>query len=138
MATDDAATRSSRWELGSDFHYPGTPSASSSPLDAFPKGMSLWHSGRDALRALVALHPEKFRRLFFPSFYCQDVPLALVADGAEVLVYPDDGVALEVPAGLRPGDAVIVSNTLGLRGASPIIRPLPGITLVEDHTHDPF
>jgi hypothetical protein len=133
-------TLTERWEHGSDFDYPtaGTADSAPRPVD----GGSYWHSGRDALRALVAMHPTRFSRVFFPSFYCQDVPVALQADGVPVLVYADAPDALEQGmdvGGLRAGDAVVASNTLGLRAQSPLSAPLPeGVTLVEDHTHAPF
>lgn len=133
-----------RWEHGSDFDYPASGTRAGTPDAVGGTGTTgcWWHSGRDALRALAASERARFSRVFFPSFYCQDVPVALQADGFTVLAYPDapDGAndAIELQ-GLRAGDAVVVSNTLGLRARSPLAGPLPsGVTLVEDHTHAPF
>jgi hypothetical protein len=147
MVDDDRRVKSQRWEHGSDFDYPAMASATqvqqAHGVPAHWTGpTAYWHSGRDALRALVSLHPTRFARVYFPSFYCQDVPIALRNDGVEVHVYPDapvEPVTLLDGLDLRTGDAVVVSNTLGLRGASPVRAPLPnGVTLVEDHSHDPF
>lgn len=131
-----------RWEHGSDFAYPGALSPRSERW--LPPGATTWQSGRDALRALVRSAPERFRRVWFPSFYCQDVPLAVARDGVDVRAYADDprlATASIASLELRAGDAVVVSNTFGLRRAAPLATGLrqlpPGVTLVEDHTHDP-
>ncbi len=142
---------SERWEHGSDFDFAAPEPRACIPADA-PRaadvwtstGSSYWHSGRDALRGIVAANRASFARVFFPSFYCQDVPIALQADGVEVLCYADAPGAAEDAIrtdglGLRAGDAIVVCNTLGLRAESPLAAPLPeGVTVVEDHTHDPF
>ncbi|MBN9162657.1 MAG: hypothetical protein BGO98_48680 [Myxococcales bacterium 68-20] len=133
-----------RWEQGSDFAYPEmSPAASGAPRATWvPAGASFWHSGRHALRALIrALVPK---RVLFPSFYCQDVLDAADEPGIQVLAYADgpederlDMDALE----LRAGDLLVVTNNYGTRRASPVNAPdalRDGVTLVEDHTHDPL
>ena len=128
-----------RWEHGSDYGYPElSPDA---PHPAWlPAVASYWHSGRHALRALLeSLRPG---RVHFPSFYCQDVHDAAQAIGLEISVYadgPEDPSIDPVALGLRDGDVVVVTNTYGLRHASPLAGKLPlGVIVVEDHTHDPI
>ncbi|MBX3260959.1 MAG: hypothetical protein KIS78_14690 [Labilithrix sp.] len=130
--------RDERWEHGSDFAYPEV-SAGGERARWLPSGASLWHSGRDALRALVrALRP---RRALFPSFYCQDVLEAAEREGVEVRAYadgPDDPDVDPRALALGAGDLLVVANVYGIRRAPPP-RALPdGVTLVEDHTHDPL
>ncbi len=128
--------RADRWEHGSDFAYPElAPDAP--PADWLPPRATYWHSGRHALRALVrALRPS---RVLFPSYYCQDVLDA--ADGVEVRAYddgPEDTRVDTAALDLRPGDVLVVTNTFGLRTASPVEQVPSGVVVVEDHTHDPM
>lgn len=146
----DTTAASPPWEQGSDFAY---PSIQRGPRrDGWlPPSASLWHSGRDALRAVLRALPRPPRRVFFPSFYCQDVYDACERD-VELAVYADDprsatldARSLEALDGAAPADVVIVSNTFALRGAaSPVPSDLAnrlaskGVLVIEDHTHDPF
>ena len=139
-----------RWEHGSDAELlpvsrksvVATPSgAETAETDSQFPGGTFWHSGRDALVALASA--RRFARVHVPSFYCQDVAVALRDAGHAVVIYaeaplPDDA-PVAPPPDLRAGDALVVSNTLGLRARSPIdASALPaGVTVVEDHTHDP-
>ncbi len=127
-----------RWEHGSEFHW------SSHPLQAQPdevpwtKGVVLG-CGRDALR-LLAAHgrlARGWKRLWVPSYLCQEVVHALLGTGVPVAVYPDGPMsAAPVLPAMDTGDALLLVNYFGLRpGPSPEL-PL-GIDLVEDHTHDP-
>ncbi len=132
-----------RWEHGSDLQLPPAQrSHGSAAASSYWAGATYWHSGRDALRALAAAAPARFARVFFPSFYCQDIAVALRADGHDVHAYPDapgSGAIDVAQIPLRAGDALVVSNTLGLRARSPLAGMVPaGVTTVEDHTHDPF
>ncbi len=152
-----------RWEHGStltlppDGPVPGSPALSSAALSqpaAAPWADSpLYGSGRAALVALLrhgqAAHG--WRRLFVPSYLCQEV-VAAAARELPVVAYPDNPLA---PAGAQVGspvdvqaqvgaifqpethDAVLVVNTLGLRAAAPQLA-LSGASLIEDHTHDPW
>jgi hypothetical protein len=127
-----------RWEHGSDFHYPSSLSPSSEPR-WHPPSASYWHSGRDALRALI--QATKPRRVLFPSFYCQDVYSA--ATGYEAVAYADgptdtDNSIADPSSFLRAGDLIVVTNTYGLRSRSPLLSSPPAdVIVVEDHTHDP-
>jgi len=128
----------SRWEHGSEFHrvapLPGGSEAGTPPW----RGGLLVGSGRDALRLLVrhGRATRRWRRLWIPSYLCQEVVAAIAAEGLTLEAYPDlPGHPLALPAA-QPGDAVLVVNTFGRRGGPPPAPP-PGVDLVEDHTHDP-
>lgn len=135
-AGDDA--RGDRWEHGSDFSYPSSLPPSSSDAERWlPPSASYWHSGRDALRALI--RSIKPRRVLFPSFYCQDVYGAAADAGVEhVVAYADGPTDASIdPSFLRAGDLIVVTNTYGLRPRSPLPSASVDVTVVEDHTHDP-
>ncbi len=127
-----------RWEHGSDFAYPDLVASTLGDAPRWlPTHASYWHSGRHALQALlVALAP---RRVFFPSFYCQDVLAAAPLGTARC--YSESPLDAEVDVGtlgLGAGDVVLVSNTHGLRRASPLRDVPKDVVVVEDHTHDPL
>jgi hypothetical protein len=106
---------------------------------------SLFGSGSAALVALVRWGARRhgWRRVWLPSYYCPDVPAALVAleaEGVELRSYSDHVMTAPpdmagIPAG--PGDLVVVANQLGIRSA-PDATPaaLRGAVIVEDHSHD--
>jgi len=132
-----------RWEHGSDFAYPDLEplkKSADAPTSWLPPNASYWHSGRDALHALVQrLKPT---RVLFPSFYCQDVLTAAEAvPGVEVRAYPDGPEDVDIDAAaidLRAGDLLVVTNTYGLRHRSPIRDAPEHVTIIEDHTHNPL
>jgi hypothetical protein len=130
-----------RWECGSEFHWPthdppNAPFRPSGRADA-----TWWGSGRDAMRALMRFLRQlgTLRRLWVPSFFCQSVIGSLASEGLPLLCYPDRPTVAE-PAldalNFRTGDGVLVCNYFGLR-AAPESYP-DGLTVIEDHTHDPF
>jgi hypothetical protein len=135
-----------RWEQGSEFHW--VPLSAAPPP---PNQPSLWQtqgqlygSGRDALRAMLA-HGQAargWRRLWLPSYFCQDVIAALRACSLELCVYDDDPQQFEPrldqidPA---PGNVLLLVNFFGLRDQSLATQVQQlGIELIEDHTHDPW
>jgi hypothetical protein len=128
-----------RWENGSEYHWPGV----GAPEDAEPAPWSsglLVFSGRDALRLLLAhgFQHRGWHRLWVPEYYCQHVAAALVRPGLDLLPYPDNPLrpVPDLPDG-RPGDAILVTNYFGLRGAVHAPRR-DGVEIVEDHSHDPW
>jgi hypothetical protein len=124
-----------RWEHGSFFHL----SLQAGVLEApWSEGRStLWGSGRDALRALLAWGREArgFERVLVPSFFCPEVvtaaarelPVAIYSDG------PDGPPPARIEAG--PRDVLLVVNTYGMRKGARIETPA---VVLEDHTHDPL
>jgi hypothetical protein len=132
-----------RWEQGSDFHlHPEFEVAQELPR--WSEASVLFGSGRDALRALLDYGSalRGWKRLWIPSYFCQDVVPALARSGLEIVAYPDnpmdDGTAWE-RATLRPADVVLRVNYLGLRALEEPREKLPrGLAIIDDHTHDPF
>ena len=105
---------------------------------------SLFSSGSDALARLVTWGASRYgwRRVWLPSYYCPDVPAALVAAAAnsvELLAYPDASPWTATDLGLVSavaGDVVVIANQLGVR-ARPEMTHLAGrAVIVEDHSHD--
>jgi hypothetical protein len=122
-----------RWEHGSDLHALALQGRPAWPWS--PAAVTFAASGREALRQLVA-HLGA-RVVWIPDYCCQDIVAPIERAGARVATYADDprgpcGVPLAAP-----GDVVVRLNTWGLR-ASGGEMPAHGVTLVEDHTHDPF
>jgi hypothetical protein len=104
---------------------------------------SMFASGSRALAELLAwgVATHGWTRVWLPSYYCPDVPAAVAAlvPGLELRTYPDSDLELapslaSIPA--EPGDVVVVANQLGVR-PRPVADFGPGITLIEDHSHDP-
>jgi hypothetical protein len=126
-----------RWEHGSEFHWPDSPSQV--PVEPpWAGGSTLFGCGRDALRALIEHGRARFgwQRLWMPSYFCQEV-VAAAKTGIELATYldapgtvPDFG-----DVRVRRGDAVFIANYFGLRSS---IVPPAGAAIVEDHTHDPW
>ncbi|MEQ9324684.1 MAG: hypothetical protein RIF41_36300, partial [Polyangiaceae bacterium] len=91
---------------------------------------------------LLSFGREKLEwlRLWCPTFFCQDVVSALLDTGIPVEPYRDDPTRREPDLDaidVRPGDALLLVNYFGLRDRSSAKRVPDGVTLIEDHTHDP-
>ena len=132
-----------RWEHGSDFHWLDFQPLGSKPVHPWSGVPSvMFGSGRDALRALLAHGAASlgWKRIFIPSYFCQEVVAAIRTPGMELNVYLDaPGEAPLWPQGIGPGDTVLVVNFFGLRAevdSSELRRS--GAFVVEDHTHDPW
>lgn len=98
-------------------------------------------TGRDAFRTLLmdGATTLGWRRLWVPSYFCQEVVETFDSSGIEVVVYGDlPGTTFVEPrAGTASGDVLLVSNTFGLR-AGPRGYERKWAAVVEDHTHDPW
>jgi len=130
--------RSDRWEHGSDFHLSLEAGPAEVPWGGRPH--SLWGSGRDAIRAVLALGSEElgWRRVLCPTFFCQNVVAAL-ARQLEVALYEDDPVhGFPASFDTRPGDVLFVPNVYGARRKPRVCPGGSGIPTIEDHTHDPL
>jgi hypothetical protein len=129
-----------RWELGSLFHladYAAGGERGPCPWDAHDR--VLVGCGRDALRLVVGL--GRYRRIWIPSYFCQEVVRAFEEPGLALACYRDSPLEpmprlADLP--LAPGDAVFVMNYFGLRRppAAPLVE-LDGVEVIEDHTHAP-
>lgn len=135
--------RPDRWEQGSDFHLEAVNEIEEERMP-WDEASLLLGSGRDALRTLLdhGSTLRSWKRLWIPSYFCQDVLPALSSSRLELAIYPDnpmdDGTAWET-ASLRPDDVVLRVNYLGLRClAVPGSKIPPGLEIIDDHTHDPL
>lgn len=126
------------WEIGSEFHWMGLPSA---PFVRLPEVASWYLLGRHAVIDLLKSLPAIPRTLWVPSYFCHDV-----ADYwrgfLHVAVYVDDPRWLEPKwSTLRPAprDVVLAVNYFGVRGGEPwqLWREKSDCILLEDHSHDP-
>ncbi len=123
-----------RWEQGSILEL--SPETGR-PRYPWPADASLWGSGRDAMRAILAhgRDVDGWRRLHCPSYMCQRVAAALAME-IDLVAYPlaptsDSAPRIET----EPGDVVLDIATFG-RHVAPVVRgPAP---IIEDHTHDPL
>lgn len=129
-----------RWEHGSEFHWDGAIDPRGE-FDQHPwsgQGIS-FGSGRDALRAMSRIGRDFFRwkKLYVPSFLCQEVVGALVSEGIQIESYPDDPhTAIEAPCPSF-SEALLVVNTFGVRPRWTRPSVCSGV-VIEDHTHDPW
>lgn len=126
---------STRWEHGSDFHLDTDVGELEAPWRARPH--TLWGSGRDAMRALLAWGRQRhgWQRAWVPTFYCQEVVDALARElpVASYVDSPERPLPQHIAASAR--DVVIVVNLHGTRAWGGMQT---AGTLVEDHTHDPL
>jgi hypothetical protein len=136
-------TRPNRWEQGSEYHL--MPQRGESAKD-LPWGetVACFGTGRDALRGLIADSQSKrgWRRLWVPSYFCQEVVASLQTTGIDLAVYPD-GPECSTPdfryATFGRGDALFVVNFFGLRDEPTYDRvPRDAVAIIEDHAHDPW
>ncbi|MGK5677700.1 hypothetical protein [Actinoplanes sp. URMC 104] len=130
-----------RPEIGSEFHWDpaflGTTRA-----DVLPPQGRLFATACGALRVLLRrLAPPG--RLHVPSFFCMGVAEALGRDvpPAWYRHLPDDRGPHWETLHAVPGDVVLAQNLFGREdglGWRDWIDAHPGVTVVEDHSHDPF
>ncbi|RSM72269.1 hypothetical protein DMB66_06695 [Actinoplanes sp. ATCC 53533] len=130
-----------RREVGSEFHWEPAVIAPS-PDSPLPQRFELFATGCGALCMLVRqLAP--WGRLHVPSFFCMGVAEALSAD-APITWYrhlPDGQGPRLTNLHAVPGDVVLAQNLFGRDEQEPWdawMRAHPGVTVVEDHSHDPF
>jgi hypothetical protein len=133
------------WEVGSEFHWDAAALVSGEPPDGrpgwLPSPHALFATGCGALAALLRLLAPR-GRLHLPSYFCMGVAEALAAHVAPAWYrhLPDgQGPRLETLRAV-PGDVVLAQNLFGRDSAEPWAAwasAHPGVTVVEDHTHDP-
>jgi dTDP-4-amino-4,6-dideoxygalactose transaminase len=125
-----------RWEFGSQIHWLRFTPDHKTPRPWEPNGV-LTGSGRDALK--LVLQEKRWKRLWVPSYFCQDVVHALIQCPVEIVCYKDspiDAVPDLNVVPFREGDAVLIVNYFGLRRQEDIVVPGP-VGVIEDHTHGP-
>lgn len=128
--------RPDRWQFGSDFHASDEPWSGGGDAPWRTHTHALFGLARDAILAVAS----RSGTLWAPTYFCHEVLRWLLERGARVELYPDGPLTtppVEIP-GARRGDTVLAVSYLGLRRA-PTFSGLPeGVTVVEDHTHDPW
>lgn len=135
--------RSEHWESGSEFHWL-TPEQTSDTSPSWGERGIRYGSGRDAFRALLhhGQADRGWRRLWIPSYFCQEVAHSFLSTGIEVAVYSDSPKHASCDYSRLSttfGDVVLWVNLFGLR-TSPGFRDIDRaqVEIIEDHTHDPF
>ncbi|MFP6686568.1 MAG: hypothetical protein VB934_17745 [Polyangiaceae bacterium] len=136
-----------RWEHGSDYgSIAGQTLGPSVDADhPWAEAGQTYGCGRDALCALVehGVETRSWRRLWLPSYFCEDVVAALDSLPIEILRFADGPWSPKpriVREQLVTGDACLMVNFFGTRdrlGVETEGWP-PGIDIVQDHTHDPW
>lgn len=131
-----------RWEQGSEFHWLDYQSDGKEATPWSDEGL-YFGTGRDAFRALLyhGMSARRWRRLWIPSYFCQEVVSSLASTGIETAVYPDSPM-MSMPdieqICTRPGDVILIVNFFGLRGTpGQAVVGRHGVEIIEDHTHDP-
>lgn len=126
-----------RWEVGSDFHALDLPWDGRRAVPWADDPHALYGAGRDPVIGIVK--GGAARRLWVPSYFCQEVLRSWQGAGIELVVYrdgPTDPPAKQLS--LTPGDAVLSVSYFGVRAPPRIEGRMEGVTVIEDHTHDPF
>lgn len=132
----------SRWELGSHYYLPDLAFSlvwgeAERPLHERLQAVAVG-SGRIALGCLLAhgVARRGWRRLWLPSYFCEDVVNYLAGAPVRVARYtcgPWNNTGM--PEG-EPGDVLLRVNYFGW-GLPPLPRAFAG-EVIEDHTHDPL
>jgi hypothetical protein len=132
-------------EIGSEFHW-DTAALLGAERQGRPEWLPVRHAlfatGCGALTALLRLLAPR-GRLHMPAYFCMGVAEALSAEIplAWYRHLPDGpDPRLETP-NAAPGDVVLVQNLFGRDTRTPWdawAPARPGVTIVEDHSHDPF
>lgn len=135
--------RVDRWEQGSDFHWMGYEN-SVAPSPLIKNDVKYFGSGRDALQAIFEYGRTSrgWKRLWIPSYFCQEVVASLLSMRIDVAVYKD-GPTEPTPVlehlKATQGDVLLVVNYFGLRDLSQHdVYENVGMEVIEDHTHDPW
>jgi len=104
----------------------------------------LFGSGVDALRGLLAhgRSTRGWKRLWAPSYFCQEVMRSLLTAGLEVRLYhygPRDTCPLSARVHGEHGDVILRMNFFGLHDRLSIEGiDRNRVEILDDHTHDPW
>lgn len=134
---------SNRWEHGSEFQWLADWTESPLPMPWGEKNL-FFGSGRHAFRALLSygIFSRNWRRLWVPSYFCQDVVESFISTNIKVTLYQDSpwNVAPRFDQiDFRSGDVLLLVNYFGLRAKNRVNGNYPSdIEIIENHTHDPW
>lgn len=126
-------------EFGSDFHY----------IDSFddkaihnpgPNKYRMTIDGRVCFE--IIYYHNKLKRIWFPSYFCQEVISSLRNHGLNISIYehsPENGIDNSISKiKFTPGDGLVTVNYFG-KFTRPEYTILPSYVIkIEDHTHAPF
>lgn len=132
------------WEHGSEFHWLDFSPAAALSRNPWNGDARFFGSGRDVLNCLLAcgLRERGWRRIWIPSYLCQEVVASLLAVGLEGVLYPDSplhGRTTRLNMTFEPGDVLLLVNHFGLRRPPDLERlDRRVVEIIEDHTHDPW
>lgn len=129
-----------RWEHGSNFALPdaGEELDGGSVLHfARQLGTQVVGSGRVALGLVIenGVQHRGWRRLWVPSYFCEDVMDYLKGLNIALARYPCGPWGEDCQPYGSPGDVLLRVNYFGW-GIPPLTRPFEG-EILEDHTHNP-
>ncbi len=134
---------STRWEVGSDFHWDEAALASRPAAGGWlPRGHRLYSTGSGAIIAVLRTLGTGCR-LHLPSFFCMEVAefLTRAADIRWYRQLPDGAGPQLDSLHTSPGDVVLAVNLFGREDREPWddwARSHPEVTVFEDHSHDPL
>ncbi|XVU23134.1 hypothetical protein ACQPZJ_38625 [Actinoplanes sp. CA-054009] len=127
-------------DIGSEFHWDPTFLGGAGLPPWLPARHALFATACGALHALLRLLRPR-GRLFVPSYFCTGVAESLSAE-VPIAWYrhlPDVLSLDDLPA--TDGDVVLAQNLFARESGLPWrtwIEAHPGVTVIEDHSHDPF
>ncbi len=123
------------WEHGSNFYWPDL-SINDDSSNIGLKG-SFVGSGRVALLELLRFGYETrgWKRLWIPSYYCEDVVLSLQCNPVIIKRYSCGPVGEDVVPEAQVGDVLLRVSYFGW-GLKPLDSEFGG-DVIEDHSHDP-
>jgi hypothetical protein len=133
------ANRLARWELGSEFHWPGLPEP---PFLTWPQPRVWYMLARHAVAAVAQLLSGNNPTLWLPSYFCPEVA-DYCRHFCEIQEYRDTPSRAEPDwKSLHPKghDLVLAVNYFGVRDGTPwqTWRERHRCILIEDHSQDPF
>lgn len=128
-----------RWELGSEFHWMGLPEGL---LLTWPEKAIWYLLGRHAVAGLIEHLEPRPTRIWLPTYFCSEVGDSTSAI-CEVREYRDDPRWSEPDwKSLNPAqsDVVLAVNYFGVRTREPWLKWRQRVVcvLLEDHSQDPF
>ncbi len=129
-------------EIGSEFHWEPAVLLNRARDSHLPPEHELFATGCGAMSVLLRFL-RRPGRLHVPSFFCMGVAETLSADMplAWYRHLPDGEGPHWGTLHARPGDVVLAQNLFGREPGDPWhdwIAAHPGVTVLEDHSHDPF